>query len=387
MALNASGPISLGGSTTGQSVNLELGQSTTATISFNDANVRTLTGTSSGSTLSMPGGFWGKGAEISLTISSNQTNLNLRNWALFNGWDGSSKAVITVAPGVYIYSTTTGTPGMTIDGSWPGGVTVINNGYIMGMGGTGGGCTYNTSVPYDATNTAYLAVASLNPIAGSAAISLGLNVTITNNSYIAGGGGGGGRAGNFQAGIGNNGMGGGGGGAGGGVGGASATLENNWWAIIGGTGGAPGQAGADGKINDWLNHNVGISGGGAGGGGRVIPGSGGAGALWDLTFGGVLTPGGGGGAGGGGSLGYTLSQTVSGQGGAGGSGNSAGSAGTGTGSSYNGGGGGGWGASGGNQTPGDSQGGVGGAAGGKAIALNGYTCTLSGSGTAWGGVS
>ena len=70
MALNASGPISLGGSTTGQSVNLELGQSTTATISFNDANVRTLTGTSSGSTLSMPGGFWGKGAEISLTISS-----------------------------------------------------------------------------------------------------------------------------------------------------------------------------------------------------------------------------------------------------------------------------------------------------------------------------
>lgn len=60
MALNSSGPISLGGSTAGQSVNLELGQSATTTISFNDANVRTLTGTISGSALSMPGGFWGK---------------------------------------------------------------------------------------------------------------------------------------------------------------------------------------------------------------------------------------------------------------------------------------------------------------------------------------
>jgi hypothetical protein len=60
MTLNASGPISLGGSTVGESVNLELGQSATATISFNDAAVRTLTGTTAGSTLSMPGGFWGK---------------------------------------------------------------------------------------------------------------------------------------------------------------------------------------------------------------------------------------------------------------------------------------------------------------------------------------
>ena len=61
MALNNSpSPISLGGSTTGQSVNLELGQSATATISFNDANVRTLTGTSASTSLSMPAGFWGK---------------------------------------------------------------------------------------------------------------------------------------------------------------------------------------------------------------------------------------------------------------------------------------------------------------------------------------
>ena len=60
MALNGSGPISLGGSTSGQSVNLELGQSATAQISFNDANVRTLTGTSANTALIMPTNFYGK---------------------------------------------------------------------------------------------------------------------------------------------------------------------------------------------------------------------------------------------------------------------------------------------------------------------------------------
>ena len=48
MALNSSGAISLGGSTTGQSVALELGQSATAAISLNDTAVRTLAGVSSG---------------------------------------------------------------------------------------------------------------------------------------------------------------------------------------------------------------------------------------------------------------------------------------------------------------------------------------------------
>lgn len=64
MALNSSGPISLGGSTAGQSVNLELGQSATAQISFNDADVRSLTGTSSGTALIMPTNFYGKSAGL-----------------------------------------------------------------------------------------------------------------------------------------------------------------------------------------------------------------------------------------------------------------------------------------------------------------------------------
>lgn len=59
MALNASGPISLGGSTTGQSINLELGQSATAQVSLNNTNVRTLAGVSSGAIV-MPTNFYGK---------------------------------------------------------------------------------------------------------------------------------------------------------------------------------------------------------------------------------------------------------------------------------------------------------------------------------------
>jgi hypothetical protein len=59
MALNSSGAISLAGATTGESIAIEIGQSSTATISLNDANVRSLAGISSG-VISMPIDFWGK---------------------------------------------------------------------------------------------------------------------------------------------------------------------------------------------------------------------------------------------------------------------------------------------------------------------------------------
>lgn len=48
MALNASGPISMGGSTVGQSINLELDRLATATINLNEAEVRDLAGVLSG---------------------------------------------------------------------------------------------------------------------------------------------------------------------------------------------------------------------------------------------------------------------------------------------------------------------------------------------------
>ena len=48
MPLNSSGPLSLGGSTVGQSINLELGQSATALASINASNFRTLAGVATG---------------------------------------------------------------------------------------------------------------------------------------------------------------------------------------------------------------------------------------------------------------------------------------------------------------------------------------------------
>lgn len=78
MALNSSGPISLGGSTAGESVNLEIGQSATTTISFNDAAVRTLTGTSSNSALSLPSGFWGK-SSVSYFLSTYNESASLNS--------------------------------------------------------------------------------------------------------------------------------------------------------------------------------------------------------------------------------------------------------------------------------------------------------------------
>ena len=63
MALNTSGAISLAGSTTGQSIAIELGQSATGTIALNDTVVRDLAGIASGA-ITMPGDFWGKSSTI-----------------------------------------------------------------------------------------------------------------------------------------------------------------------------------------------------------------------------------------------------------------------------------------------------------------------------------
>jgi hypothetical protein len=71
MPLNSSGPISLGGATTGQSINLELGQSATAQISLNDTNVRTLAGVASGA-ISL-NSFYGKAADLTYAFLLGET--------------------------------------------------------------------------------------------------------------------------------------------------------------------------------------------------------------------------------------------------------------------------------------------------------------------------
>lgn len=278
--------------------------------------------------------FYGTGPDantFSFTISSNQTNANLRSLAVSAGWNQSSAVIATIASGIYIYSTSTGTPGLTINGSWPGGVTLVNNGYIMGMGGSGG------------NNGA-------SGFSGGDAISLGLSVSITNNSYIGGGGGGGGGSGSYGAT--------GGGGAGGGPGSSPGST-------LGGAGGGPGSAGSNGgtEAYKWWY-------GGGGGGGRIMPGTGG-GTSSSSSYAGK---GGGAGGGGGAASGFPYS---------GGAGGSAGNAALTNG--YMGAGGGGWGASGGTSYQNGPTRGAG--SGGKAVALNGYSVTWNATGTRYGAIS
>jgi len=345
MPLPLSGAIRLGAD-----VNVELGLSATAQIALGQASVRSLFAVPTGA-IRLAADSRGKSAvppEFTFAITSNQTNANLRTLAVNAGWDQSSKVVATVNAGVYIYSTSISTPGLTIDGSWPGGVELVNNGFIIGMGG-GGGVSGN----YDGA-------------AGGPAVSLGVNVSIRNNSYIAGGGGGGGGVG-------------GGGGAGGGAGGGGGT----------GTGGAPGVSGANGSLPTSGSAS-------GGGGGRVLPGAGGAGRAW--VPGGALLPGLGGGAGGGGGMlivlinpnvplfGRNASGGGGGWGAAGGtsiSGTSGGSPGTivpGNGGSAS--------AAGGDGSLSGSPTSFGaGGAGGNAVRLNGYSVTWLANGTRYGAIS
>lgn len=130
--------------------------------------------------------FYGKSNIFYFTISGSANNVNLSTLATAAGWDGSAPVVVTIGSGVIIGSTSTSSPSMTISG-FPSGVTLVNNGLILGRGGDGGGgrtCSSNTC-----------SVSGYSGGNGGDAISLGNSVSITNNGTIGGGGGGGAGAG------------------------------------------------------------------------------------------------------------------------------------------------------------------------------------------------
>lgn len=352
MALPSSGAISL------NDVNVELGLSGTATISMNDSAVRTLFGVASGG-IGMANGY-GKSDAFKFSITSNQNKANLRSLAVAAGWDQSKKVVATLNSGVYIYSDAIGTAALTIDGSWPGGLTFVNNGFVMGMGGTGG------SVYFDGSTWTQ----NFGQSAGGNAINLGVSCTIENNSYIGGGGGGGGSSNyTFSTGA----MGG-----GGGAGGGDAGTYNDRGAInpAPAAGGALGSAGSNG-INQYAG----------GGGGRIMPGTNTVNTITAGTPSSTATSIGGGAnnAGSSSGSGASTSGTIAfivGQGGTGG-GTGPVAAGYGYGAFIGaGGGGGGYGASG-----GPSYAGYAGAAGGKCANLNGFTITWSVAGNRYGAIS
>jgi hypothetical protein len=359
MALPSSGRIKL------SDVNTELGLSSTTRITLGQATVRTLTGIASGRIRLAVDGY-GKANRVALsyTFSSNTTQTTINPAAVSGYIAGKTDLTITVNSGVYVYSTDTATAGLTISGFSAGDtIALVNNGYIMGMGGYGGDYPLNLA-----------SVTSGPGGSGGPALSINYNIALTNNSYIAGGGGGGG-SGNS----------GGGGGAGGGP--TRSRSSANSYAIV--VGGDPGVVGNQGS-------SAGAAGGGPGNrffrmvgsgasGGRILPGTGGAGGTADFSDSVAAGKAGGAGGGGGGFL-YTgdLVGDERIAGGAGGSANNVGGApslvsGTASGA----GGGGGWGAAGASNRTGTYAGG----AGGKGIALNGYSVTYAVTGTIYGAVS
>lgn len=261
MALTSSGLISL------SDVNVELGLSSTAQISLNDAAVRGLFGVASGA-ISMSNGY-GKANQFAFSISSNQTNANLKTLATNAGWNGVSKVVATINSGIYISSNSTGTPALTVSGSFPGGLELINNGYIVGDGGNGGNANGGAGGN------------------GGLALSVSTSSTITNNGTIAGGGGGG-RGGNQGISYtdGYTDLRGGGGGGGGGRSGLT-NSSGGGGAISSKNGAQTGASGATGGAGT-------VSSAGAGGAGGYSQYSG-----W-TAYGGAGNAGGGWGAGGGG---------------------------------------------------------------------------------------
>lgn len=175
MSLNNSGPISLRGTTAGQSIQQELDLS--GQISLLDAAVRTLAGVPSGP-VTMPGNFYGKSNVFKFNISSDQINVNLRTLAVNAGWDQASSVEATITSGVFIYSNSTGSAALTVSGSFPKGIELINNGTIVGRGGRGGNGQNGTN-------------SGIGGGAGGIALSVSTPISIRNNGNVAGGGGGG----------------------------------------------------------------------------------------------------------------------------------------------------------------------------------------------------
>lgn len=284
---------------------------------------------------------------------------------------GNTDVSIIIGNGVYIYSTAVTTPALTLTGgSGTDKITLTNNGFIIGEGGKGGGSSGST--------TTYLA-----PTVGGTALKAGFNLSVIKgaSTCIAGGGGGGG--GLILVG--------GGGGAGGGNGGDTYLSGGSTQFVAGGAGATtPGNSGVSGTT---FNTSLGSPSSG-GGGGRINPLTGTGATSVIIASESVIGIGGNGSqAGAGGAVTNASSYVKAAAGGGGGWGATGGSSNNynttgvtfpitgGAGGANNSGGGNGV-AAGGTITTTNI-----GASGGKAIDFNGFSVTISGSGTTYGATS
>lgn len=117
------------------------------------------------------------GFTFNATISADTQNYNLRSAALAGGWDGVAplNATVTINSGIAVTANATSQYAFDTGASFPAGssLNIVNNGYIIGMGGAGGN-------------------GGAAGAAGGPALRAQAAVTVTNNGTIGGGGGGGG---------------------------------------------------------------------------------------------------------------------------------------------------------------------------------------------------
>jgi len=287
MTLNASGPISLAGTTAGQSIEIENGGNGTTQISLNCTAVRNLAGVPSGA-ITMPTNFYGKSNRVvaNITIGSNTANYTL-NTAKVSGYSAGKTCVnLTINSGVYVNSGSTGSYAFVVGSCFASGdvIKITNNGTILGRGGNGGtGCSYFNSNNKPAPPGS----------SGGPALQVNFPTTVKNSGRIAAGGGGGGGGGNAGQGgcfPGYQGGGGGGGGIGCGSGGGNNTGPSCSYGSSGGSGtltsagsggggsapagpGGPGGGyGSSGSSGSPRSSGCGGIGGGGGGTGTAING-------------------------------------------------------------------------------------------------------------------
>lgn len=143
--------------------------------------------------------FYDKRDTVELTISTNQSELNLHTYAVAQGWTNGKHLKVTIPSGVYIYSPNESGVALTCCPSGGQGyeagtrVDIINNGHIIGGYGEGGAVANG-----EPTSSATSAQTGNNGTNGGDAIlvspsgnDITMQLTITNNGTVAGGGGGG----------------------------------------------------------------------------------------------------------------------------------------------------------------------------------------------------
>ena len=239
-------------------VNTELYNQSTATISFNDANVRTIGSLASGSQTA-------QGTSISADQLRNKaygiyqiSGAQLAEVNVVSALSGVGKyvagrtyGIVSIDGSSVIGSTSTSNYGLVVQGTTGDLFNIQNAGYIVGTGGTGGSGSYNAQSINNGVN------------GGPAMLVQGATTILYNVGTIGGGGGGGGGGTGWednQRPRRGHGGGGGGGGAG-------------FYVGAGGAGGAtsfPGQAGQAGSLTSGGVYGQDGGGGGIGGSGGSL---------------------------------------------------------------------------------------------------------------------